>query len=119
MQSDIKGDTITIVAIQLPIVEYPAYGPKDTKKRSGDFAIQYHGKINPLFLQPGNRLIVVGHTRTPMRVEVDDILRSLPTMNARCIHLWNTGGRDIANFSSSGAGYETLREETYCEAFPD
>jgi hypothetical protein len=119
VQSDTKGETVTIVAIQLPIVDHPAYGPKDTKKRTGEFAIVYQGKIDPVFLQAGNRLLVIGHTRAPMRVEVDDILRSLPTMTAHCIHFWNTGGRDIADFSSSGAGYEMLREETYCEVLPD
>jgi len=114
-KTDIKTNTVTIVAIQLPIVEHPAYGPKDTKKRSGEFAILYRGKIEPVFLQAGNRLIAVGLTGAPVKVEVDDVLRSLPAMTAQCIHFWNTGGKDIADFGYSGAGYESLREETYCE----
>jgi starvation-inducible outer membrane lipoprotein len=119
VQSTTKGETVTIVAVQLPIVEHPAYGPKDTKKRSGEFAIMYQGKIDPLFLQAGNRLMVIGHTRPMIRVEVDDIMRSLPALTAQCIHFWNTGDKDIADFVASGAGYETLREETYCEASQD
>lgn len=118
VQSDTKTNTVTIVAIQLPIVEHPAYGPKDTKKRSGEFAILYRGKIEPVFLQAGNRLIAVGLTGAPVKVEVDDALRSLPAMTAQCIHFWNTGGKDIADFGYSGAGYESLREETYCETLP-
>jgi starvation-inducible outer membrane lipoprotein len=118
VQSATTVDTVTIVALELPIVEHPVYGPMDNKKRSGQFAILYQGKIDSLLLQEGNRLIVVGHTRPPIRVEVDDILRSLPTVTAQCIHLWNTGGKDIADFAASGAGNELLREETYCATSP-
>lgn len=119
VQSDSKGDILRIVAIMLPIVKHPAYGPKDTKQRTGEFTILYHGKIDPLFLQEGNRLIVVGYTRPPIKVGIDDIPRTLPTMTAQCIHIWNTGGSEIADYSSSGAGYEALREETYCEGSPE
>ena len=104
VQADTKGNTVRIVAIQLPIVEHPAYGPKDTKKRSGEFAILYQGKIDPAFLQAGNRLIAVGHTGAPVKVEVDDVLRSLPAMTAHCIHFWITGGKDIADFGYSAGG---------------
>ena len=115
VQSQSSGQTVTVVAAYLPIVEHPAYGPKETKKSSGEFAILYQGKIDPLFLQGGNRLIVVGHTRAPIRVEVDDVLRSLPTVSAQCLHIWQTGGKDIADFAASGAGHEFLREDTYCD----
>ena len=114
VQSQNTGQTVTIVAAHLPIVEHPAYGPKDTGKTRGEFAVLYEGKIDPLFLQGGNRLIVVGHIRPPIRVEVDDVLRSLPAVSAQCLHIWQTGGKDIADFAASGAGHEILREETYC-----
>ena len=102
------------MAARLPIVEHPAYGPKETRKSGGEFAIVYEGKLDPLFLQAGNRVIVVGQTRPPIRVEVDDVLRSLPTVTAQCLHIWQTGDKDIADFQSSGAGYAVLKEETYC-----
>ncbi len=114
VQAETKGDSITIVAAQLPIVEHPAYGPKDTGKRSGEFAIVYPGKIDSSFLQPGNRIMVVGTTHAPRVVSVDDLPKSLPTVLAACVHLWKTGGRDIADFPSYGAGYETLEEDTFC-----
>lgn len=116
IQSETKGDAITIVAAQLPIVEHPAYGPRDTGKSKGEFAITYSGRIDSSFLQPGNRVMVVGATQAPKVVSVDDLPKSLPTVMAKCIHLWKTGGRDIADFPSYGAGYETLEEETYCGA---
>jgi starvation-inducible outer membrane lipoprotein len=114
IQSETKGDRITMVVTQLPIVEHPAYGPKDTGKRSGEFALSYQGKIDAPFLQRGNRIIVVGKTHASMVVSVDDLPRSLPTVVAKCVHLWNTGGRDISDFPSYGGGYETLEEQTYC-----
>ena len=114
VQSEMKGDTVTVVAAQLPVVEHPAYGPKDTGKRSGEFAIVYQGKIDASFLQPGNRIMVVGTTQAPKVVAVDDLPKSFPTVLAACIHVWKTGGRDIADFPSYGAGYETLEEDTFC-----
>jgi starvation-inducible outer membrane lipoprotein len=114
LQAERKDGNVTIVVTQLPIVEHPAYGPKDTGKRSGEFAVTFQGSIEPPFLQRGNRIIVVGTTKAAKVVSVDDILRSLPSVSAKCLHLWNTGGRDIADFPSFGAGYETLEEQTFC-----
>ena len=118
IQAETKGGAVSIVIAQLPIVDHPAYGPKDTGKRSGEFTITYEGKIEPNFLQTGNRLIVVGITRTTKVIVVDDIPRSFPTVMAQCLHIWNTGGREIADFPSYGAGYETLEEQTFCTSHP-
>ena len=109
----VEGQT-TIIAMQLPIVEHPAYGPRETGKRTGEFAILFTGKSGPNALAVGNRLIVVGTTRKAQVVAVDDVKRSLPTVVARCLHIWKTGGREISEFPSVGAGYEPLEEDTYC-----
>lgn len=114
VQADRKDGTVTIVLTHLPIVEHPAYGPKDTGKRSGEFAATFLGTIESPFLQLGNRVIVVGTTKSPKVVPVDDLPRSLPAVSVTCLHIWNTGGRDIADFPSFGAGYETLEEQTFC-----
>jgi starvation-inducible outer membrane lipoprotein len=106
--------TTTLVVMHLPIVEHPAYGPKDIGKRSGEFAVTYVGRVDSPFLQRGNRLIIVGTTKPAKVISVDDLPRSLPVLSAECLHIWNTGGRDIADFPSYGAGYETLEEETFC-----
>lgn len=118
IQSDVQSDTITIATAQLPIVESPAYGPKDTGKRSGEFAIVYRGKLESSFLQPGNRVMVVGTTHEPKIVVINDSPRNLPTVMAQCLHLWKTGGRDIADFPSFGGGYEPLEEQTFCTTAP-
>jgi starvation-inducible outer membrane lipoprotein len=114
LHSERKDGNLTLVVTQLPIVEHPAYGPKDMGKRNGEFAVTFMGQIEPPMLQRGNRLIVVGTTKAAKVVTVDDMLRSLPSVSAKCLHIWNTGGRDIADFPSYGAGYETLEEDTFC-----
>jgi starvation-inducible outer membrane lipoprotein len=107
------GGTITIITAELPIVQYPAYGPKQAKSK-GEFAISYQGEVEKPFLHPGNRLMVVGKTHGTKMVLVDDVVRSLPNIEADCIHVWKTGGTDIADYASSGAGYGVLEEETFC-----
>jgi len=118
LQAEVKDGSVAIVTTQLPIVESPAYGPKDTGKRSGEFVVTYRGHIRQNFLQRGNRLIVVGTTHAASVVSVNDIPRSFPTVLAQCLHLWNTGGRDISDFPSYGGGYEPLEEQTYCATAP-
>jgi hypothetical protein len=78
--------------------------------------IAHQGTIDEKFLHPGNRLIVVGMTAGVRLVGVDDVVRSLPSLDAQCIHIWKTGNTDIADFSSSGAGYGVLEEETFCRS---
>jgi starvation-inducible outer membrane lipoprotein len=112
------GGTITIVTGQLSVVRYPAYGPKKGKSK-GEFAITYQGQIGQPFLHPGNKIMVVGTTRGAKMVPVDDVVRSLPTVEAGCVHIWKTGDVDIADYASSGAGYGVLEEETFCSSTPN
>jgi starvation-inducible outer membrane lipoprotein len=112
------GGAVTIVTAQLPIVRFPAYGPKQGKSQ-GEFVITYQGKIDKPFLHPGNRIMVVGTTRGTKLVAVDDVMRSLPSVEANCIHIWKTGDVDIADYVSSGAGYGVLEEETFCTSITD
>ena len=115
LETQAIGETITIVTTELPVVNYPAYGPKQGKRKSkGEFVITYQGIIDKRFLLPGNRIMVVGITRGAKLVAVDDVMRSLPALEARCVHIWKTGDTDIADYASSGAGYGVLEEETFC-----
>ena len=114
VQAETRENGVVIVVAQLPIVEHPAYGPKDIGKRGGEFVVTYQGKVGQNALQPGNRLIVVGTTQNAKVVVLEDFQRSLPSIDGRCLHIWNTGGRDIEDFPSYGAGYEPLEEDTYC-----
>jgi starvation-inducible outer membrane lipoprotein len=113
LETQIIGGVVTIVAAELPVVRYPAYGPKEGKSK-GNFVITYQGNIEQPFLHPGNRIMVVGMTSGTRLVALDDVMRSLPSVDARCLHIWKTGNVDISDFVSSGAGYGVLEEETLC-----
>jgi starvation-inducible outer membrane lipoprotein len=111
------NDGLVIIVAHLPVVERPAYGPRDNGKRAGEYAIFYSGRINQKSLRPGNHLMVIGVTELSQAVNVDEVQRSLPSLTARCVHIWNTGGKEIAEFPyNAGAGYEPLEENTYCLA---
>ncbi|HET6674177.1 MAG TPA: Slp family lipoprotein [Nitrospiraceae bacterium] len=115
VQTEAGSDEVIIITTQLPIVEHPVYGPKDNGRRSGEFAVFYRGRLDPKWLIPGNRLIVVGTTAQAKAVVVDDVKRSLPTLTARCLHIWKTVGKEIAEFPYNiGGGYEPLERETFC-----
>lgn len=118
VSSQASGDAVTIVVGQLPIVNHPAYGPKDNGKNNGDFVITFQGQIEKSDLQPGNRVMVVGTTRPWKVVTVNDLSRSFPIVEAQCLHFWNTQGREIADFPFYGAGYVPLRQETVCAKSP-
>ena len=114
VESQASSDIVTIVVSQLPIVNQPAYGPKDNGKNNGKFVITYQGQIEGPILQPGNRVIVVGMTRPSKVVTVGDLSRNFPIVSAQCLHVWNTQGRDIDEFPFFEAGYETLEQKTVC-----
>ncbi|MBS0149315.1 MAG: Slp family lipoprotein [Nitrospira sp.] len=114
VSSQASGGTVTIVVGQLPIVNHPAYGPKDNGKNNGDFVIVFQGHIDESDLQSGNRVMVVGTTRPWKVVTVNDYSRSFPIVEAQCLHFWNTQGREIADFPFYEAGYVSLRQETVC-----
>ncbi len=114
IHAEAKEGAVVLAVAELPIVEHPAYGPKESGKRNGEFLVLYKGELNPNAMQPGNRLIVVGTTQNAQVVTVDDIQRRLPSVVADCVHIWNTGGRAISDFPSYGGGYQPLVEETFC-----
>jgi starvation-inducible outer membrane lipoprotein len=115
-----NGTGIVIVAEQLPIVNHPAYGPAEGEvKRPGDheFAFLYEGALEARDLMKGNRFIVVGTTTSRRPVLVNGIPKTEPFIIADCIHVWQTGGAEIAEFKEdAGGGYSSLPETTYCVA---
>jgi starvation-inducible outer membrane lipoprotein len=118
VKSESSGDMVTIVVSQLPIVDHPAYGPKDNGKNNGEFVITYQGQIEEPILQPGNRVMVVGMTRPSKVVTVGDLTRNFPIVAALCLHVWSTQGRDIEDFPFYEAGYTILEQKTVCARTP-
>jgi starvation-inducible outer membrane lipoprotein len=113
-----NGTGVVIVAEQLPIVKHPVYGPSEPEKpRAGDyeFAILYPGQLEPSALRNGNRFLVVGKTSGRKPVIVNGVPKTEPYLVADCIHVWQTGRTEIAEFKEdAGAGYSSLPEKTYC-----
>jgi starvation-inducible outer membrane lipoprotein len=119
VQATKNGKGITIVAAQLPIVNHPVYGPMEDAKRTGDyeFAFLYPGEIETLDLMKGNRFILVGTTTSRRPILVNGIPKTEPFLIADCIHVWQTGGAEIAEFKEDvGGGFSPLPEKTYCIA---
>lgn len=119
IQATKSAKGIVIVAEQLPIVNHPAYGPTEDVKRTGDyeFAFLYPGELEPQALKNGNRFLIVGTTTSRRPVVVNGMPKTEPFLIADCIHVWQTGRTEIADFKEdAGGGYSPLPEKTYCVA---
>jgi len=119
VQTTKNGKGIVIIAEQLPIVNHPVYGPTEDVKRTGDheFAFLYEGALEPLDLMKGNRFIIVGTTTGRRPVLLNGIPKTEPFIIADCIHIWQTGGAEIAEFKEDvGGGFSPLPHQTYCVA---
>jgi hypothetical protein len=118
VQATPRNGGLLVVGEQLPIVNHPAYGPTDTVKRTGtfEFAFQYPEPLGPSWLTPGNRFIVVGKTANVTSVLVGGAPKPEPLIDAQCVHIWKTEGREIADFISGGVGggYYPLEHQTFC-----
>jgi len=114
-----NGKGIVIVAEQLPIVDHPVYGPTEDVERTGDyeFAFLYPGELESRDLRNGNRFVIVGTTTSRRPVVVNGVPKTEPFVIANCIHVWQTGSAEIAEFKEGvGGGYSPLPEKTYCVA---
>lgn len=119
VQATKNGKGIVIVAEQLPIVKHPVYGPAEDVKRTGDyeFAFLYPGELEPQALRNGNRFVIVGTTTNRRPVVVNGVPKTEPFLIADCIHVWQTGRTEIAEFKEDvGGGFSPLPEKTYCVA---
>jgi hypothetical protein len=119
VQATRSGKGIVIVAEQLPIVNHPVYGPTEDVHRTGDyeFAFLYPGELEMLDLMRGNRFMIVGTTTSRQPVVVNGVPKTEPFLIADCIHVWQTGGAEIAEFKEdAGGGFSPLPENTYCVA---
>ena len=119
VQATKNGKGIVIVAEQLPIVNHPVYGPTEDVKRTGDyeFAFLYPGELEIQALKNGNRFVIVGTTTSRRPVVVNGMPKTEPFLIADCIHVWQTGRTEIAEFKEDvGGGISPLPEKTYCAA---
>ena len=109
-----EGETLIVVR-QQPIVYVPAYGPRSRGRRTGEFVVSYTGRLPANAIAKGHKLIVIGTTQKTRVIALEDGKQTFPAIRAFCIHVWKTGMRDdISEFSSVGAGNESLEENTHC-----
>jgi hypothetical protein len=95
------------------------YGPTEDVERTGDyeFAFLYPGELESRDLRNGNRFVIVGTTTSRRPVVVNGVPKPEPFVIADCIHVWQTGEIEIAEFEEDlGGGYSPLPEETRCVA---
>lgn len=119
VQASKSAKGILIVAEQLPIVNSPAYGPSDSLTRKGEyeFAFLYPEDLSLETFKNGNRFVMVGTTSGRTPVMVNGAPKSEPYLVADCIHVWQTGRTEIAEFKESvGAGSSPLPEMTSCKS---
>ena len=112
-----SGDGLLIRAQELPMKQYPAYGPAETNKGTHEFAIMYPGKVDGKALWYGNKLVVVAVAQGSHEVHVDGLTRTAPYVVARCMHVWKTGeygSYRIEDFPHLTDGYYPLEHQTYC-----
>lgn len=117
VQATKSGKGVLVVAEQLPVVKHPAYGPSDSGTRKGEyeFAFLYPEELSLETLKNGNRFVMVGTTSGRKPVVVNGAPKSEPYLVADCIHVWQTGRTEIAEFKESvGAGSSVLPEVTSC-----
>ncbi len=115
VSKDSKG--VLIVAEQLPIVKHPVYGPAEGGDRKGEyeFAFLYPSDLSLDMLRNGNRFVMVGTTNGRRPIVVNGAPKSEPYLVADCIHVWQTGRTEIAEFKETvGAGNSPLPEVTSC-----
>lgn len=112
-----SADGFLIRAQELPFQKHPAYGPAESGKPTPEFAIAYHGKLDPNAVWFGNKLVVLAVAQGSQDITVDGAVRSEPFVVAKCMHVWKTGeygSYGIADFPHTTDGYYPLEHQTYC-----
>jgi starvation-inducible outer membrane lipoprotein len=113
--SRVDGQSIHILVRELPIRTEPVYGPTNTEKSRGLFAVDYQGEMTGQDLQEGNMLVVVGTLLGAVRETITGFEVRRPTVQAECIHIWRTQGHQIDDFPwLPTARYWPLVQQTFC-----
>lgn len=100
----------------LPYPNNEFEGPTEREvKNPGHFAFFYPGQLDWEGKLPGNKFLVVGvmEGTKPMFTTVG-LSRNVPYLQARCLHVWKTGGSEIDYHQPNvDLGYPVMKE-TYC-----
>jgi starvation-inducible outer membrane lipoprotein len=104
---------VTITADELPLKDrytrLVEAGPSQ-----GRFVVFYEGRLDPAWLQQGNKIIVLGLVEGTQRIMVKELERTVPYVKVHCVHIWKTGRYAIADFPYLPDGYSALEHQTHC-----
>ncbi|MCA9497866.1 MAG: Slp family lipoprotein [Nitrospira sp.] len=110
------ADGSIVRAEWLPYPNNEFEGPTERRgTNSNHFAFFYPGQLDWEGRLPGNKFLVVGvmEGTKPMVTEVG-LSRNVPYLQARCLHVWKTGGMEIDYHQPNvDLGYPVMKE-TYC-----
>ncbi len=106
-----KGSVMTVEALPLDEAKTMVV---ESAPSPGWFVLQYNQRLDPAALQRGNKLIVVGLLTGSSTVTTSSAGKVVPSVMARCLHIWNTESHAISDFPHLPTGYYPLRHDTYC-----
>jgi len=69
-------------------------------------------------LERGNKFLAIGGVQGTTKVTIEGMLRVIPLLRARCLHIWRTGWDSIAEYPHLPTGYYPLRHDLYCVPTP-
>ena len=91
---------------------------KDFDNKKPRFLVFYSGTIESDFLWQGNEFLAIGETKgTQELVNVVGASHVVPYIEARCLHIWQTGSADLSEYTTADPltfRYPPPLERTYC-----
>lgn len=112
-----SGQGTTILAEWLAFPEPGQLTPGQLAMRQGErFTLHYPGKLDSMGSLYGNKFIVAGLLKgTTGLITIDGLSKSVPLVEARCLHVWKTGDSEYTDAFADveQAGFPPL-EQTYC-----
>ena len=91
---------------------------KDLDNNKPRFLVFYPGPIKSDFLWQGNEFLAIGEAKgTHELLNVVGATHVVPSIEARCLHIWQTGSADLSEFPTADPltfRYPPPLERTYC-----
>lgn len=118
---DQTAEGTLVVMHRLRVVEHPVYGPAEaaTKGPMGEFTFLFPRKLDPAAIAVGDRLIVIGTVQGARAVPLDGGTQTEPYLLAHCLHVWDTKGEEIYDYTARhGGDFYPMIEATYCARKP-
>ncbi len=110
-----QGTMITAEWLPFPVPGQNGPGPAPQGEPQR-FRLLYPGQLDPMGRWYGNLFVVAGAMKgTTNMITLAGLTRTMPFVEARCIHVWKTGDSELSDFAADveQVGFPPL-EQTYC-----